>query len=247
MAPPATPPAYEPAIPPPEAELPPWEIEAVGPPVVPGVPSPAEAPPEVPPAYAPEPAPEEDKPFETEAMMENVRPEVSNPDDFKLPPEFAELMGEPSDRALGATSTTTETAPAEPEAPAPPAQPETESHEWPFEEAPPGELPPEGQGWAGGVEEEETPASWSAAAQPEAVPAAEAPAAPPSPPPPPPLAPQDITVPTGEDESITMDDGQALPPPPQPKASDDLNSFFFEEDVEKKEKDQKGDPDSFWE
>jgi len=190
----------------------------------------------------------EDKPFETEAMMENVRPEVSNPDDFKLPPEFAELMGEPSDRALGATPTTTEPAPAEPEAPAPPAQLETESHEWPFDEAPPGELAPEGQGWAGGVEEEETPASWSAAAQPEAVPAAEAPAAPPSlPPPPPAQAPQDITVPAGEDEPMTMDDGQALPPPPQPKASDDLNSFFFEEDVEKKEKDQKGDPDSFWE
>jgi hypothetical protein len=46
---------------------------------------------------------------------------------------------------------------------------------------------------------------------------------------------------------VTVDDaGQGAPQVP-PKASHDLNSFFFEEDVEKKGKDQKGDPDSFWE
>ena len=108
MPPPAAPPAYEPTLPPPEEELPPWEIEAVGPPVVPGAPSPGEAPPEAPPAYPPEPVAEEEKPFEMDAIMENVRPDTSNPDDYKLPPEFAELMGEPSDRALGAPQTVTE-------------------------------------------------------------------------------------------------------------------------------------------
>ncbi|MBN2167700.1 MAG: hypothetical protein JW738_00525 [Actinobacteria bacterium] len=41
--------------------------------------------------------------------------------------------------------------------------------------------------------------------------------------------------------------GEAQQEPPQPKSQEEINSFFFEEDVEKKEKDKKGDGDSFWE
>jgi hypothetical protein len=195
-------------------ELAPWEIESVPPA---GEIPPLEAPPaldEIPPAVA-----EEEKPFDTEGIMEQVRPEASNPEDFKLPPEYQELIGErpvePEHSAASSAQIATE--------PLLPAE-EPGGHEWPFDEVPSAETAP-------------------------------APAAPEQPPwetdvpdgsaPPPAQAPQDIDLTGDEDEGVTVEEA---PQPPAPaRGGEELNSFFFEEDVEKKGKDQKQDPDSFWE
>jgi hypothetical protein len=63
----------------------------------------------------------------------------------------------------------------------------------------------------------------------------------------PPAPSQDVDLGGSEDESVKVDEGGRAQPRVRPKASDDMNSFFFEDEVEKKGKDQKGDNDSFWE
>ena len=175
----------------------------------------------------------EEEPFDTEAIIEAVRPTDINPDDYKLPPEYQELMGE---RPVEAEDTAAEAPPAAPAAQ--PTTPEGEGHAWPFEDMPPEQAgaeapppPPADQPWDSGMGDEHDHADSLTAEHP----AQAEPAAPELAPPIQPAAPpEDAGVP-------------GMPPPPPGRAADELNSFFFEEDVEKKGKDQKGDNDSFWE
>lgn len=201
-------------------ELAPWEIESVPP-----IGS------EAPPAYTPEMGAlvEEEKPFDTEGIVEQVRPEAASPEDFRLPPEYQDLIG---DRPVDAEAA--HEAPAVTEPAAAPA--EETAHDWPFDEVPPAggepsappvtEAPP---AWEGGVSEERDSASHSWGTDEEALA---------------PEAQQDVDLAGEEDEGVTVDEA---PPAEAPKSGGDLNSFFFEDDVEKKGKEQKQDPDSFWE
>ncbi|PKQ27645.1 MAG: hypothetical protein CVT63_06925 [Candidatus Anoxymicrobium japonicum] len=217
-------------------EFAPWEIEA---PPLAGDVAPAEGPP-------PFQAPAEEKPFDVEGIPEQVRPENVNPEDFKLPPEYQELMGAP----------TVDSAGGEREAEAPPSIPphaspslDVEDHEWPFDDVPsiPADAPATSEwgapaapveSWQGTEEQVESSPAWS-----DDIPAIEA--APPAPTPPAPL--EYVDIPNGEDDTATVDDEEQPPAAPPVEAVEGPGSFFFEENVKKKEKDQKGDSDSFWE
>ncbi len=187
-------------------DIAPWDIESV-PSTSPGAqPSPGE-----PPVYAP--AAEEEKPFDTNGIMEQVRPEASSPDDFRLPPEYQELMGErPVDHEESGEA---QAPPAYEAGPAPaPTVEEPPGAEWPFDEVP---STPEAPAPGAGPEAQAQPAM-----------------------------PQDVDLAGEEEEGVTVEDGSRVPPAGTEGAGE-LNSFFFEDDVEKKGQDRKKDPDSFWE
>jgi len=225
-------PEHEAAPPPPAAEPP----LAAQPPM-------GAVPPEPPPLYEapPEAAPPGGEPpvFDVSGMPEEVRPQGS-PDDFKLPPEYQELIGEPRDGLPPAHMTE----PAEPEGQAPP---------WPYETPPLAEPSGEPGGPQAQSAEEAGPVDWpfdtvpateqerSATAMPDAPedhPVAawgEQPATPPE---------SDVEVKPPSDDNVVTVDEQGKPPAGQ--GTGEVKSFFFEDDVEEKKSDKK-DNDSFWE
>jgi hypothetical protein len=184
--------------------------------------------------------------------MEQVRPEHVTPEDYRLPAEYQELMGE---RPARVEETPDFEEPPQPpisettEITVPPAgEParEPEGYDWPFEEVPPpGEKPSEGAppatdtGWGGSLTEtdEVSTAGWDEPATT-----------------PPPVT-EDVDISGGDDFGVAIDEGGTKPPPTPPRSDpetnhgasqdDELHSFFFEDDIVRKEKDEKR--DSFWE
>ena len=253
------PPSYEPAPPevyPVEAEaapLPvpptfegPVEPEYPPPPVYEEVPPAPEAPVyepmppqpgyEQPPDYEPpvqEPAIEGGYPEgfgEGVGMMERVRPEQVTAEEYLPTPEHQEILGEPGVEGVAPWGDTGEAAPVEQISEVTVASGE--------EVEIPGEEPP--------VEEAPAPESFEE----------------PAPPPPPPFeglpqvekvepaVEEEIVDVTGEEEyGVKVDDTEAPETPPgrQVETQEELHSFFFEDEIDKKGKDQKGDKGSFWE
>ena len=161
-----------------------------------------------------------------DGMMEQVRPEHVTADDYILPAEYQELMGEP-DVPAAHTEITGEEEIVPGEAPqdvtvAPHEEPELEAGtEWPFDEAPAAET---------GEQEAPPP-----------LPEAE-------PPTPATLLGEGVEFEPEVEEGITVEaEESAGEAQKQGETSqEELNSFFFEENVDKKGQEKKEDPDSFW-
>jgi len=179
--------------------------------------------------------------FDVSGMPEEVRP-TGSPDDFKLPPEYQELLGEPRDGPPPAA----QQAPPEaaPEEQAPPSPYETAPQAAPPvapaapQEQPPAEAGPVDWPFEG---EPATEQERSATAMPDGpeghqvAPWGEQPAVAPE---------KDVEVkPPTDDHSVTVDEP---PKPPAGTGGEEVKSFFFEDDVEEKKSDKK-DNDSFWE
>ena len=161
---------------------------------------------------------EQPVPFEgSDGILEPIRPEHVTPEDFALPPEYQELMGERPGPAA--------------EDPPQAGEPvlEKEEYDWPFDEVAPGvgphreAVPPirEEKGWEQSIADAEETVSPDWPAPPIASPPSAG--APPPAPPPPPVGPE-----------------------PGPPRDEGLISFFFEDEGEKK-KPGKGEPETFWE
>ncbi|MBU4302603.1 MAG: hypothetical protein KKE56_07595, partial [Actinobacteria bacterium] len=206
------------------AEVPPWEVEA--PPEV----APQPQAPSVPLTDV-EAAPvgAEDFPggfTEGDGMMEQVRPEHVTEEDYILPEEYQELMGRPEvpvahDEPAGEVEAVPEEAPTDVSV-APHEEPELGAGtEWPFDEAPAAEI-----------EEQETSSPLPAEEPP-------APAAVPG---------EDIELEPEAEEGVTVEGekGPGETPKQGSTSQEELHSFFFEGDVDKKGQEQKKDPDSFW-
>ena len=256
------PPAYEPTPP----EAPPVEAEAVPPPEAPptfeGAPEPQYAPPpiyeEAPPAYEPmPPRPEYEQPpayeppgyvppsqevpvdeglpagfDEGEGMMEQVRPEHVTREEYMPTPEYQEILGEPREEAVAPWADTGEAKPVEGISEvtvAPAEEAGVPGEEWPIEEAP----VPEALGEP--TPPPPAPPPFEGPAQAETVePAVE----------------EEVVDVSGEEEyGVKVEETEPPDQPPgrQVGTQEELHSFFFEDEIDKKGKDQKGDKESFWE
>ena len=247
------PPAYEPTSP----EAPPVEAEAVplpeAPPTFEGAAEPQYAPPpfyeeappvpqpeyEQPPAYEP-PAyvpPSQEVPVdeglpagfdEGEGMMEQVRPEHVTREEYMPTPEYQEILGEPREEAVAPWEDTGEAEPVEGISEvtvAPAEEAGVPGEEWPIEEAP----VPEALGEP--TPPPPTPPPFEGPGQAETVePAVEG----------------EVVDVSGEEEyGVKVEETE--PPGRQIGTQEELHSFFFEDEIDKKGKDQKGDRESFWE
>jgi hypothetical protein len=189
-------------------------------------------------------------------VFDNVKGVEVKPEDYLLPPEYGELIGNrqvskeelppPLPEVSQEQVELPPPRPVVPEVSVPPVE-ETPigvgsgEYDWPFEEAQPAEQPPAAptpgvaptppsQEWSDTVSDLEdlSTEGWGA------------PSTPPGQPQPPPVqAPAPTPPPV-----------QAPPPsgaPEGPPREENLNSFFFEEDIDKKDKGEPGEGGSFWE
>jgi len=229
-----------------EEEAPPVYEEATPAPEVPAYePMPPQPEYEQPPTYKPpahEP-PSEEPPVEGglpagfdegEGMMEQVRPEHVTGEEYLPSPEHQELLGQPRDEAVEPWEETGEAAPVEQISEvtvAPGEEAEVSGEDWPIEETP----------------------------------ATEALGEPTPPPPPPPPSPfegpaqaepvepaveEEVVDVSGEEEygeKVDETESPEQPPGRRTGTQEELHSFFFEDEIDKKGKDQKRDKGSFWE
>ena len=173
--------------------------------------------------------------FEDSGIPEEVRPEQVSPDDYRLPTEYQELLGErkytqPDDATRERAEGPVPIEEIGEVTVAPVAEPDVTGHEWPFEEAPSGA-------------EDRGPAEQARDTLPPLTPEADTWPEPPS---------------TGEPEVETpplgagppdIAESPEMPEPPPPGGTgrnDDLHSFFFEGEQEQKGKEKKGEPEDFW-
>jgi len=237
---------------------------------------------EIPPVYEGEPASPDvvpgDLPIEEagiwdaeSGLFDEVKGTEVKPEDYLLPPEYSELIGDrevskeelppprleaPQDQAL---PTPLPEAPQD-QAELPPPRPVPEvrvppveetpigvgggDYDWPFEEAPPAEQPPAAP--TPGVAPAPPSREWSETVSDLEDLTTEGWGAPPAPP----GQPQAPQAPPVQAPAHPPTYEQAPPPsgaPGEPPREDNLNSFFFEEDVDKKDKGEPGEGGSFWE
>jgi hypothetical protein len=226
-----------------EEEAPPVYEEATP---APGVPAYEPMPPqpeyEQPPTYKP-PAhetPSEEPPVEGglpegfdegEGMMEQVRPEHVTGEDYLPSPEHRELLGQPRDEAVEPWEETGEASPVEQISEvtvAPGEEAEVSRADWPIEETPATEAlrePPPPP----------PPSPFEGPAQAEPVgPAVEEEAV-------------DVSGEEEYGEKVDETESPDQPPGRRTETQEELHSFFFEDEIDNKGKDQKRDKGSFWE
>ncbi|MCJ7745250.1 MAG: hypothetical protein MUP40_03055, partial [Actinobacteria bacterium] len=167
---------------------------------------------------------------EGEGMMEQVRPEHVTGEEYLPSPEHQELLGQPRDEAVEPWEETGEASPAEQISEvtvAPGEETEVSGEDWPIEETPATEALGE-----------------------------------PTPPPPPPFegparaepvepaVEEEVVDVSGEEEygeKVDETESPEQPPGTRTGTQEELHSFFFEDEVDKKGKDQKRDKGPFWE
>ena len=163
---------------------------------------------------------------EGDGMMEQVRPEHVTVEDYRLPEEYQELMGQP-DVSAAHTEITDEEEVVQGEVPedvtvAPQEEPELESGtEWSFDESPAAET----------VEQEAAPPLTAE-----------------EPPTPETLSDEYVELAPEAEEDVTIEAEESAGEAPKQGSTsqEELHSFFFEKDVDKKGQEKKEDPDSFW-
>jgi len=195
------------------------------------VPSPTGMPPEeeVPPVFEEAPAATEGPAGfdEGEGVMERVRPENVTPGDFVPSPEHQEIVGEPGREALAPEGDTGEAAPVE------------QISEVTVTSGEKAEVPKEGWQVEDAPETLEKPVPPPPAPPPFEGPAKAGPTV------------EDVAgdVPGEEDYGAKVDRAESPEQPPgtQVGTEEELHSFFFEDGIDKKGKDQKGDEEPFWE
>jgi len=187
-----------------------------------------------PPVFEEAPPVEEGSPAglgEGEGMMEKIRPESVTGEEYLPSPEHLEIMGEPRRGAGVPWGDVGVEAPVEQISEvtvAPGEEAEVPKEDWPVEEGPPSETlekptpPPP------------APPPFEGPAQAETVE---------------PTVEEVVDVPGEEDYGVKADDTDPPEQPPGKRAGDreELNSFFFEDKIDKTGKDQKEDEEPFWE